>query len=220
MNVIVGTDHKTEWMLPWWIENYHRSHNVFPVIFVDYGMTDEGRELCKAHGILTELGPRPHYRSMWFNKPHLLCLPNVHGKVVALDLDTEIRRNLQPLFDWIENPYELYAARDVITPVSCKHLSPFYNGGVIGAFSNSPPAHRWRRAVMEGHMHHRDDQRILSELANEIVGNFVVEIPPVYNRLRLDRNPSPDDVIRHWTGPKGKDTIRRQLEEYNADCRA
>lgn len=210
MRLILGADEKFAWMLPWWVANYER-HNQYPVVFVDYGLSPKSREFCRQHGSLVDLPPTPDYPNAWFYKPHLLTLPRISGKLIAIDLDTEIKGDLKPIFDAITSPDRLYAVPDVLTPRGFEHCKPFFNGGVIASYSGSHAALTWRDWTEAKWSKYRDDQRILSELHHSYPAS-VASLPAQFNRLRLDRNREPDDLIHHWTGPKGKAIIRDKIQ--------
>lgn len=52
--VICGAEITQEWLLPWWWERY-REHNALPVVFFDFGMSEEMKEWCKARGELISI---------------------------------------------------------------------------------------------------------------------------------------------------------------------
>ena len=101
------------------------------------------------------------------------------------------------------------------------NCGPWYNSGVV-AFEikdlNLPTIFQnWRTEVKEEGKH-RGDQEALYFLLNLGEMNRVVHIaeaPHKYNVLRLDvlqeRVPN-KPAIMHWTGHKGKEEIRRQMQ--------
>src|SRR3569832_1812642 len=52
--ILVGSDSKTEWLLPrWW--KYYSLYNDLPVAFVDFGMSSKMRHWCKKRGKIIDL---------------------------------------------------------------------------------------------------------------------------------------------------------------------
>ncbi len=120
--VLVGCDRNQEWLLPWWWEHYSR-HNAYPVAFMDFGMSEEGKTWCRHRGQYLRLKPTKarilgknqlppatqsswenHYgrkiwsrRRIWFKKPFAL-LQSPFEKTIWLDLDCQVRKSLEPLF--------------------------------------------------------------------------------------------------------------------------
>ena len=39
---LTGCDHKTEWMLPWFVENFRLTNPSIPLIFANFGITKDG----------------------------------------------------------------------------------------------------------------------------------------------------------------------------------
>lgn len=122
--IVIGSDKAAEWMIPWWWENYRRQ-NDYPVMVVDFGMSERAKEYCRSIGGLVSLDSLPDFmmakesipeqirtfwvktflmtkfwtvRKEWFKKPFaLLCTP--FAETLWLDLDCEVRGSLKPLFD-------------------------------------------------------------------------------------------------------------------------
>src|SRR5579862_7309437 len=124
--IIVGTDLTQEWLLPWWWKHYS-AFNAYPVAFVDFGMSDPVKDWCRERGELISLFVADVFvaereeidpalvkqmeeacgkefwpsRHAWFKKP-LACLQSPFVKSLWIDLDCEIRGQLDPLFDLCE----------------------------------------------------------------------------------------------------------------------
>lgn len=121
--VIVGTDARQEWLLPfWWF--FYNSYCSLPVIFADFGMSEEALKFCKKRGKVVPvqapfkqdedlLGRTSEeiaeweslhrknfwqFRPVYFSKPLALMLAE-HPLNLWLDLDVEIRGSLDPLFE-------------------------------------------------------------------------------------------------------------------------
>lgn len=121
--VVIASDRKAEWIIPWWWVNYQK-HNDFPILIVDLGMSKDARNWCRKIGTVVnldypqlfvspkELVPdnlkafiKKHVfikdiwsvRKQWFKKPFAM-LQTPFRETVWLDLDTEILGNIEGLF--------------------------------------------------------------------------------------------------------------------------
>ncbi|MBS3903171.1 MAG: hypothetical protein KGZ30_02210 [Anaplasmataceae bacterium] len=120
--IIVGCDSQQEWLLSWWWEHYH-IHNEYPIVFIDFGMTEQALAWCRTKGEcmdLPALHPDPasktdvlpqvkelwetrygeeiwSRRNIWFKKPSAL-LRSPFRYTIWLDLDCQVNASLEPLF--------------------------------------------------------------------------------------------------------------------------
>lgn len=120
--ILVGTNQNHEWLLPWWWMHY-RTHNDFPVTFVDFGdMSKKALQWCERHGQVIALDQKMDFirkkeeiapetaklwqeihpdiwnmRKGWFQKPFAL-LKTPYEKTLWLDADCQVRGPLKPLF--------------------------------------------------------------------------------------------------------------------------
>lgn len=128
--VIVGSDKNQEWLIPWWWENYSK-YNKLPVIFFDYGLSNEIKEFCKSNGTLLPI--KDHFdvdinktpieykkfwqvfngkscmklaRPGWFKKP-AACLNSPFDLTLWVDLDCEIFGNIEPIFSYLTDESDL-----------------------------------------------------------------------------------------------------------------
>lgn len=216
---ITGCDLNTEWQLPWFTKNYH-THCEEKLVIADFGMTPEGRQFAKENSDyivdVKSNGWFSKVETMWKMK-HML-----EGQFCWVDTDCEIMRNPAGIFNYVE-PNKLTVIVDhpwtengsPWTPQGM--FSPWFNTGVV-AFEGRPIIlESWYREVKEKDKH-RGDQEALYWLLNQDAMNKVIHIseaPHRFNVLRLDmlqeRVPE-KPVIRHWTGHKGKEEIRRQMK--------
>ena len=68
--IVTGCDEKTEWQLPWFLENYYGWNNT-PLVVADFGMTQHMKDYVKrtpCKGIL-ELNGELSFNKGWFYKP-------------------------------------------------------------------------------------------------------------------------------------------------------
>ncbi len=124
--VLVGSDEKQEWLLPWWWDNY-RAHNEYPVTFVDFGLSEQGKNFCRLRGELVPIREPGNVgrkekvqeergrfweeiygstrwwdkRPCWHQKP-IAMLTAPYETNVWLDTDCEVLGPLTSLFEAVE----------------------------------------------------------------------------------------------------------------------
>jgi hypothetical protein len=205
---ITGCDSTTEWMLPWFLENF-RKHNQTANIFVcNFGISDKAYdEYCiLADGIIDMTSSK---LSGWFKKPSSMVEASHYANYICwLDTDCEVRSSLQTVFEYCETN-KLTMAVD--QPWSTRRLETWHNSGVV-AFKGRPSIlDEWKQATETNPK--EGDQEILHKvLGNELRRMIHInDLPKTYNTLRLDLidNTAPRDIkVMHWTGHKGKAHIR------------
>jgi hypothetical protein len=223
--ILVASDQNTEWLLPWWWENYSL-HNDLPVAFVDLGMSLEKKEWCQSKGIyltlevgaytVKEADPKnmlawaksygPSYkgaRQAWFKKP-AACLLSPFTETIWLDLDCEVLRDITPLFSFLsEGGRELGAVLEsVVEGVTS------YNGGVLVFHKESSILQKWALLAQTDADKYWGDDRILSEVIHQQAEAFAV-LPDHYN-CRLSGGLPLFASIIHWNGEWGKACIAKQ----------
>jgi hypothetical protein len=246
--IICGADRLQEWLLPWWWSRYEE-HNQLPVLFIDFGMTDEMRFWCQERGEvitmdpdLSLITPRSaiddtvakeweerfswrvwNARRAWFTKP-LALLESPFEEALWIDLDCEILGPLDALFSAFDPSAQLGIVREyrfANLPV----LDPkiLYNGGVVIFQHGSKIIEKWAQgAITQNHLFAGDDC-LLSHLihASQLK---VQELPQIYNwRMRCGLNLNA--VIVHWVGNPGKDYIQKygglkpSLDDFYHSCK-
>lgn len=193
---ITGCDKNTRWMLPWFYKNF-QTHNPTANLHVF--------DFDKGNG--------------WFQKPQAMSdAVKMAHKVCWLDTDCEVRADLSGIFDLLDDN-KLSMVED--EPWSVRRHQRWHNSGVV-AFKGSPSIlSYWAREanmLIEDRGPMYGDQDILHELVREGLNReiHIRTLPKTWNTLRLDLldNKAPKDIkIMHWTGAKGKDEIRRQIDE-------
>ncbi len=104
----------------------------------------------------------------------------------------------------------------VDVPWSKRGGDTMYNSGVV-AFRGKPEVlKRWNQHCYE--YPQRGDQETLHLILKEGMRRMIhiTDLPKKYNTLRLDLldGIAPDNhLIMHWTGQKGKDEIRKMMNE-------
>lgn len=203
---LTGCDTATEWMLPWFFENY-KAHNDSPLIFADFGVRDLDYVRDNVHAVINltninELG--------WFKKPKAM----IHApakKTVWLDTDCQILGDLSPLFNMLK-PGKLGMVED--KPWSMRRGGSWYNSGVVGFIDKPNILYQWAKQVQENP--DVGDQETLQAMLDPIGRlTYIEPLPNEYNWLRLqienDDQPAKNAKIIHWTGKKGKDRIRSMM---------
>jgi hypothetical protein len=229
--IIVGCDFKQEWLLPWWWRHYH-SHNDYPVFFVDFGMSKEGRKWCKKKGILIELPAQSislkkeipktkrkfwenrygagiwNVRSAWLKKPFaLLQYPLEYG--LWLDLDCQVKRDLEPIFHSLSLGFEIAVVKD--REQNSGFMLPneiSYSSGVI-AFHKGLFLQKWVDTTIGWKDHLPGDQEILSR-AIFLHEPALLELPPSFNWF-FPWGTNDKAYIYHFCGGLGKIAILKGL---------
>jgi hypothetical protein len=204
---ITGCDKQTEWMLPWFVDNFKKHNPDADLLIYDFGMeANPYPEMTKSL-----LGNQD---SGWFKKPAtMIDASKLANHVCWLDTDCEVRDNLDGVWSHIESN-KLAMVEDV--PWSTRHGEMWHNSGVV-AFRHRPNIlDEWASAVAANPV--RGDQEVLHLLVREGIRRLIhiSSLPREYNTLRLDLT---DDTapsqpkIMHWTGQKGKKHIREIMND-------
>ena len=223
--VLVGSDISFEWLLPWWWENYRR-HNLFPVAFVDFGMSTSMKNWCRKRGDLLSLSVSDlcisgkeevdpllvenweekggkrfwEIRAIWYKKL-IACLQSPFKRSIWIDLDCEILSQLDPIYSFCKEPAGL--------SVAWYEEADTFNGGVIAFERGSPVFEKWVVEAFENQHQFRGDEEVLTALVKEKKISLE-ELPRKYNwsyKLKLPSEPS----IIHWYGPVGKHQIYQKI---------
>lgn len=201
---LTGCDKSTEWMLPWFFENY-KKHNDTPIIFANFGCSKEMQNYVweNFHAIQNF---KNNELKGWFMKPLAMATcPSI--ETVWIDTDCEILADISGIFKHIENE-KLLMVED--KPWTKRRKETWHNSGVVG-FRNKPQILRaWLEQVKASQT--VGDQEVLHSMLNPLSRKvYITDLPEEYNWLRLqllDGNDNPNKKIMHWTGRKGKDHIR------------
>lgn len=225
--VIVGCNEAQEWLLLWWWENY-KKWNRYPVSFVDFGMSERAKNWCVERG---ELIPLSRYdlfvldadeidpelvsqwekrfgylwdrRRAWFKKPSA-CLKSPYRRTIWIDLDCEVVKSLDPLFQ-LSSETGFAIARDPIVDG--------YNSGVIGFERGCPLIQKWAKAAQSQNGKFPGDQDLLTHLI-ETGEEQIYTLPEIYNwsfSNEIDENV----VIRHWLTNIAKSLLKNQIHAMN-----
>ena len=234
--VVVGCDRNQEWLLPWWWEHYRRE-NAFPVLFVDFAMSEKGAAFCEKRGERVLLPP-PSFalqpvdgkwkqkwtarygngiwakRPLWFLKPYAFLL-SPFSRSLWLDLDCQVLGRLDPLFHCLTFGAEIALAPEP-EAVQREHaeagfLLPGeinYNSGVVPFVPKSPILKRWVEEVEERNCDHISDQQALSRAVFHAKPPLFT-LPPECNWPADE--PNEKALIRHFLGGALKAQIAQSL---------
>lgn len=210
---VTGCDKNTEWMLKWFHENYIK-HNDTPIIFADFGVTQEMRSWIYQVSEFVEIIDPPHQKfGGWFYKPSTLYQSPYH-ETCWIDTDIHVLGDISGIFDYVEDN-KLAMVED--KPWSRRRNEKWHNSGVVAIRGKPPILKKW---MLECSRNPKvGDQEVLHEMVriNPMMRLMhISDVPNIYNWLRLqivDGEDSPNKLCMHWTGPKGKDQIRKLM--YN-----
>lgn len=211
-------------MLPWFLENY-RKHNSDPIVFVNFGVSQDTLIWCKRNFddfIQSEriYREREQYHGpAWWLKPLAIIETDAHSKV-WIDTDCEVLGNISSIFDQLE-PNKLNVAVD--NPWTKRRGQVWHNTGVVGVIGSPNVLFNWYNHCRKlgggftfGSLSKGDQDGLYEMINNDAMKRWslIHDLPNKYNWLRLqlyDGEDSPDKLIVHWTGVKGKDEIRKKI---------
>lgn len=195
---ITGCDSNTRWQLDWFKDNFYK-HNPDAELYVydfDTAFPEEQR---------------------WFKKPFAMINASKKAdRVCWLDTDIEVRGNINEIWNHIE-PNKLSMAID--QPWTMRRKETWHNSGVV-AFEGTPAILMdWASATTRVDQRPNPmfgDQDVLHSLVREGMKRMIhiEDLPKMYNTLRLDLldSTAPKNIkLMHWTGAKGKEEIKRQM---------
>lgn len=200
---ITGCDSNTEWMLPWFVENFKKHNPDAELLIYDFGM--EGSHYSEMRKSL-----RGNQDKGWFKKPAaMLAASRIARNVCWLDTDCQVLDNIEDVFDYCQ-PNKIAMVEDV--PWSTRRGEKWHNSGVV-AFKDRPVILDEWAAAIPNKMNAPGDQEVLHLLVKDGIRRIIhiTDLPREYNTLRLDlldNTSPPNPKIMHWTGPKGKDKIK------------
>lgn len=206
---LTGCDEKTEWQLPWFLENYFKYNNT-PIAIGNFGMSDEMVRWCetKSHAFcLMHHDQIGQFEKAWFLKPAAM-LKAPGKKVVWLDTDCQVMANLDHIFR-ILVPNKLNMVMD--RPWLKRRKEEWFNSGVVGFINKPEILYKWAKQVED--TPNVGDQEVLHSMLDPLNRQiYIHELPNKWNWLRLqiehDNEDSNDKKIMHWTGAKGNDRIK------------
>jgi hypothetical protein len=202
---ITGCDDKTEWMLPWFVENFRRHNPDANLRIFDFGM--------KANPFPDMTIPHYTKQAGWFKKPSaMIKATQIANRVCWLDTDCEIMGSLGGIFDHVYAFNRLAMVED--KPWSTRRSEKWHNSGVVAFMGTPEILKKWAAAVDSTPT--VGDQEVLHGLLGQGLSReiHITDLPNKYNVLRLqiqDGTVPQYPIVMHWTGAKGKDHIRKLL---------
>lgn len=219
--IIVGGNEKSAWLIPWWWKYYSR-HNDYKVVFVDFGLSEASKNLCKTFADVIEIDDqknliagkdsieenlRAEWESIygsnvwqsrlgWFLKPFAL-LETPFENTIWLDLDCEVLGSLEPVFETLEKGAEFSVAQDLSRP-------GIYNSGVVVYKKQSELLKNWAECCIKNNHQFLSDDTALSSLI-EVSDKRFQEL--IYNYHQIPSNITSEAVIIHWMSNWGKQFI-------------
>ena len=208
---LTGCDKNTEWQLPWFIDNYS-NHTKTPLIIADFGMTEEmlARVSSSAHRVIT-CAPNG-----WFSKIEAMieAAHQEFSRVCWLDTDCQVMADPKRIFNYVVHN-KLTMVKDHPWTKRRPENGDWHNTGVV-AFEGRPPALRQWLTVSSKNEYRGDQEVMHAMIGGDPMRKMmmIADAPHVFNVLRIDHidnNVPENPVIMHWTGEKGNEEIKRQM---------
>lgn len=238
--ILIAASHHIEWLLPWFIYTYQRQ-NTLPIACVDLGLSPTMRAFCASKGsmitpsipfpLITTESIHPDTKNAWtqvLGEGMLEVRKQWFKKVVAfastpfpltlwLDIDCEVRANIEPIFSQIGPNIDLAltpeppALQKGFTQLGfCLPGEITYNTGVVLYRKESPFLQAWQKEVWQHNALHIGDQEALSRVLFTQPVPFAL-LDPLWNWDRgLGENQKA--AIFHWHGEKGKRHLAQEIE--------
>ena len=206
--IITGVDHSHEDLLEWWLKNVYKHHNYnVEVGVMDFGMSPALRGRLEDNYPATFSRPFNGTKARkigWFYK--VQAVMDCPSKSVCwLDVDCEILTDISDVYNLVP-PGMIGLTRDWVR-------GNWWATGVIVVNDRPSLLEHWdRRLNADDGI--RGDQEALYELVGNKEHEQIQELPQDYQWLRISLNKgkdSPTKKVIHWTGPRGKEHIRKNL---------
>ena len=203
--ILTGVDTNHEDLLPWWLNNAIK-HNTNENIGVwDFGMSNAMREKIQTQypNVWLSIPLDQHFTSGWFYKLHAV-IKAPEKRVAWLDVDCEILTTIEDVFSLVP-PEMIGLTRDWVR-------GNWWATGVIVVNDRPKLLYDWSNRLNEGNI--RGDQEALNDLVGNYTHEEIQELPQDYQWLRISLNSgkdSPTKRVIHWTGPVGREHIRKNL---------
>lgn len=212
---VTGCDDKTAWQLPWFLHHFRANNEGQHLVLADFGLSDTS-VYSKFDGVIMI---DDHDGAGWFKKPSAIeTASKLEGveRTCWLDTDCEVKGDISGIFQ--------YAQREMLGMVEDRpwtfrrpNLGEWYNSGVVVVNRTPYILTQWKKRCIEEPV--QGDQEVLHLMMD---GNrlkkiqYINPVPHKYNTLRLDHLDGiavNKPLVEHHTGSKGKEVIRRQINE-------
>lgn len=238
--ILAGCDRNQEWLLPWWWEHYS-AHNSYPVAFIDFGMSEEGKAWCKERGLYLPFRTKvpivgkkhlplhqqtsweEHYgkkiwsrRRIWFKKPFAL-LQSPFPFSLWLDLDCQVGKNLEPFFTCLFLGTEIALKRETEAIQALHRKKGFilpheaYYDCGLIAFRNDAPI---LRHWTEEIAHRNRDYVFDQQALSRALATHppaLFELPEIYN-WSASKGQNPEALVTHYHGGVLKQMIKESMK--------
>ncbi len=201
---LTGCDKTTEWMLLWFLRNFHKHNKKIPIIVGDFGLTLAMKERLELAGYHTiDMMEKYSHLKGWFKKPQVM-IDCPAEQTVWIDTDCEILGNIEGIFNLLVKD-KLNMVQD--KPWSLRTGQTWHNSGVVGFKGTPEMLEAWETKVR---MYQTDgDQEVLHSMFNDDMHRekYINSLPNIFNWLRIQLIDNQDNVhkkVMHWTGYKGK----------------
>ena len=204
--ILTGVDNNHEDLLDWWIKNAKKYLKNETIGVWDFGMTPMTRSIIEHNhsDIWLSIPLEKHKTSGWFYKLHAV-IEAPEKRVAWLDVDCEILTDISDVFDLVK-PDTIGLTRDWVR-------GDWWATGVIVVNDRPNLLYEWNNRLNKGD-DIRGDQEALLDMIDKNTHPQITELPQEYQWLRISLNQgkdSADKKVIHWTGPKGREHIRKNL---------
>mgnify|MGYP000092778343 CR=1 FL=1 len=215
--ILTGCDDNTAWQIPWFAHKLRFSNPNCEMVLADFGLSDENLENFSV--LFDGIFEVNSGAEGWFKKPQaILQASQIVGvsKVLWLDTDCEVTGDIDKVFE-LTQKNKLGMVEDRPWTNRRPQLGTWYNSGVVLVEGTPTILHDWAQQCKNDPV--QGDQEVLHLMmdGDELKKmSYIHNLPHKYNTLRLDyldKIAVKDPLVIHHTGGKGKDVIRRQIDE-------
>jgi len=204
--ILTGVDTNHEDLLPWWLNNAIKHNSNENIGVWDLGMSSVMRERIQKEypDVWLSIPLSKNTSSGWFYKLHAV-IEAPEKRVAWLDVDCEILSNIEDMFNLVP-PGMIGLTRDWVR-------GNWWATGVIVVNDRPKLLYDWN-VRLNANDGIRGDQEALQDLIGNNTHEEIQELPQEYQWLRISLNQgkdSPTKKVIHWTGPVGRDHIRKNL---------
>ena len=204
--ILTGVDTNHEDLLPWWLNNAIKHNSNENIGVWDLGMSSVMRERIQKEypDVWLSIPLSKNTSSGWFYKLHAV-IEAPEKRVAWLDVDCEILSNIEDMFNLVP-PNMIGLTRDWVR-------GNWWATGVIVVNDRPKLLYDWN-VRLNANDGIRGDQEALQDLIGNNTHEEIQELPQEYQWLRISLNQgkdSPTKKVIHWTGPVGRDHIRKNL---------
>lgn len=204
--ILTGVDTNHENLIEWWLRNATTHIKDETIGVWDFGMSPQKREMIKTHfpNVWLSIPLAKRTDSGWFYKLHAV-IEAPEKRVAWLDVDCEILTDISDVFELVP-PDMIGLTRDTVR-------DNWWATGVIAVVDRPELLYTWNNRLLRNDGI-RGDQEALKDLIGKNTHEQVIELPQDYQWLRINLNhgkDSPTKKVIHWTGPVGREHIRKTL---------